>query len=228
LNPYERQHKGFMGFLGFHVIDETPEQLPVEPPRVSTRDLTVADLDTALSYSDYESDTGIGVYDPQITDYLPEDVDMSPRATVNRDVELIANTLPEVPWIAKENQRGGYVEVLVYIDSTGKARPYAAAPQPPNDTSGFFLDFVMKNGQNARLRFFVDANDDVNSCQYLVVKEDPREYGFARNLTDVLPKWVFSPKISDSRPVGAFVRIGFHYCDPKKEPDCRRLLLISS
>jgi hypothetical protein len=228
LNPYERQHKGFLGFRGFHVIDESPEQPPVQPPRVSTRDLNVLELDTALSYSDLESDTGIGVYEPQIADYLPEDADTSPGAAVNRDVELIAKVLPKVPFMAKENNRVGYVEVLLYVDSTGAVSPYAAAPQPLNDSSGLCLEFVMKDGRTARLRFYVDSNDAVNTCQYLVVKEDPREYGFAKNLTDVLPGWVFSPKIKDSRPVGTFVRICFHFCDQRKELDCFRLFLINS
>ncbi len=228
LNPYEKQHKGFAGFRGYTIIPDVPMLAKVKPSKVIPHLQARINVDTNLSYSQIDIDTESGEFSPETADFLPDDVDALPRRVVNREIEVIAKTPPKIPFMALENNRGGFVEVLMYVDSTGAMRPYAAVSQPLSDSSGFFLDFVMKDGKSARLRFFVDSNEVVNTCQYLVIKEEPREYGFAKNLTAVLPSWVFSPKIKDNRPVGAFVRVEFHYCDPKDEPDCVQLVLIHS
>lgn len=228
LNPYEGTHKGFAGFTGYKIIPDVPTLAKVVLPQVITNKPDPIIVDTTFSYANIEDDTEVVELGSPVADYLPNDIDGLPKRVVNREVELITNTLPDVPWIAKENDRGGYVEVLMYIDSTGKTRPYSAVAQSLNDSTGFFLDFVTKDGRSARLRFFVSPVADSNTCQYLVVKEEPRDYGFAKNLTDVLPKWVFSPKVEGNRPVGTFVRVAFNFCDSKTEMDCQRFALIRS
>ncbi|MEW5796882.1 MAG: hypothetical protein AB1772_11055 [Candidatus Zixiibacteriota bacterium] len=227
LNPYQGKHKGFAGFRGYNIIPDAPAMVHVQLPKLVTRDVVPTDADLPLDSIGSKNDT-ISEYAQDLTDYLPEDADMVPKRVVNREVELVTNVLPDVPWLAKDRDREGYVEVLMYVDSTGKSSPYSVTPQALDDSSGFFLDCVTKDGQTTRLHFFVNPVIDSNTLQYLIIKEEPREYGFAKNLTDVLPRWVFSPKIKDNQPVGTFVKIGFHYCDLEKDLDCMRITLIRS
>jgi hypothetical protein len=229
IDPYQAVHSGFAGFNGYKIVSDAPEPSRAKPPRVFTHEPAPFVPDTTLSYSDLLADTGAGVYSPTTAELLPQDTNASPQApAVNREVEVVSKIPPKVPWLAQENERGGYVEILVYIDRDGAPKPYATSAQDISDSSGFFLDFVTKDGLDARLRFYVDSDNVANTCMYLVVKEDPREYGFAKSLTDVLPQWHFRPKIRNNAPVGTFVRIGFHFCDPKRNPNCVQLKLISS
>jgi len=122
---------------------------------------------------------------------------------INCPLEVIKKQLPEFPGIARIDEKEGFVEVLVHIDIHGRVTPFSCQ---------------VKDSTENKLEFFVD--DEQNDLVFVIFKEDPKGYYFAKNLIDVLPGWVFKPQIEHGVPVDVFVRVKLRYCFYNNE-DCR-------
>lgn len=232
LNPYQQQHQGFAGMNGYKIVRDAPEVRPEARPKVYAIDpATPVSSNDTVSYADVLSDdVGIGFPSVDVPDVVDSPVDTAVLKYANQPLELISRKLPEIPWLAQENEREGHVEVLIYVDANGKPAPYAFRATTLQDSSGaYFLDVRTSKGAEARLSFFVDTAGKANELLCLVIKEEPTDYSFAKNLTAVLPEWTFKPRIVNSKPVGSFVIVGFNYCVPSKHPEgCPEITLSST
>lgn len=232
LNPYQKQHQGFAGFNGYKIAHDAPEVRPEKPPTVYALKPTDAGIQSDVtSYADVPGDSvGIGLPTLDSFDAIPPAADTVTQKFANQPLELISRKLPEIPWLAQENEREGHVDVLIYVDEHGKPAPYAFRATTQKDSSGaYFLDVRTSNGEEARLSFFIDSSGTGNDLLCLVIKEEPTEYSFAKNLTAVLPEWTFKPRIVNSKPVGSFVIVGFNYCVPSRHPEgCPEITLSST
>lgn len=192
LNPYERQHQGFMGFNGFRIVYDLPQVAEViETPKVLSQTPTLIEPDSAVSYSDLASDTGIGVYAPDLGDYLPEDT--APAVLFDREVQVITRVDPEYPLVAVEKHVEGEIAVVVYIDSMGQLSTY------PEWLQGNFKT----------LEYSVDGDKRVINY---AMREEPTDWFFGKNFLKVLPKWEFLPRIEKGLAVGSVLTIKYYYC----------------
>ncbi|HWR83796.1 MAG TPA: hypothetical protein VN285_10860 [Candidatus Deferrimicrobium sp.] len=158
--------------------------------------------------------------------------------SVKQNVRLVRKVDPEVPELAQQYGREGEVDVLLYIDAAGQATPFSAhidtwdqaAPyverpgQSSNALETQYFSCRWHNGDSAQLKVYIDSCSSHNELPNLVLRENPKQYGFAINLLDVLPKWRFAPAVDDRQPVGQFVIIKFRYCFIHK-PECQTLVI---
>lgn len=165
-------------------------------PDDNIQDLNLSDAGpgTNVSYPGNYWDNDFG-YGPGIKNPGTEDI--------NCPLEVIKKQLPEFPGIARIDEKEGYVEVLVHIDINGRVTPFSCK---------------VKDSTEDKLEFFVD--DEQNNLVFVIFKEDPKGYYFAKNLVEVLPGWVFKPQIEHGVPVDVFVRVKLRYCFSNNE-DCR-------
>lgn len=232
LNPFAGEHAGFLGFDNLRITASLPVPIPIsQPETVDGYDDVIFDRTDVLAYSsDVDADVG---YYPSIGtavgggnsfEVLPDTT--SPVRT-SRPVMVIGRVRPKVPPIARWNDKEGYVEILLLIDSTGQASQFSCRPRTGFTASGepvFELEATLKNGRQATLEFYIDATR--NDLLYVQLQEQPKEYHFAEYLLDVLPQWKFAPAICNGRPVSSFVVLQYRFCR-ESELDCKRLLLKS-
>ena len=220
------------GFLGFR--DLRPDNVDLlDPSTPILSDIYAVDLtatyipEDPISFSPVEGDEDTVVI-PDDADYVWtefEKVSDDRPESVNHGVVLIHKVSPAVPPSAEMMGIGGYVEILMLIDKDGNPANYSVRQEDLAYTyPEFHLDCVLDDGTKAILEFYVDAQN--NELRYVTIKDDPKEFKFAKYVLEVLPEWRFAPAIRNSEPVDAFVRVGINFCLPNDE-DCEEIILIS-
>ena len=229
LNPFAPTHRGFMGFVNLRPQPAGLDQMNILRPNLHDQ-LTdaVAEESTDLSFSpEVGKDTGVffAGYAGTAGDQFPATDDL-PILLKSRPVTLIHSVQPQVPPIAKWNDKEGYVEVLLLVDSTGRPEFFSCNQKTDRTVSEpvFELEAVLKNHDRATLEFYVSPGE--NNLLYVKLQETPEDYHFASYLLKVLPQWKFAPAIRDGKPVSSFVIIQYRFCYDSN-PDCQRLLLKS-
>ena len=230
LNPSGRRHDGFLGLVTLR----TPE---IEPPAVAVPASALGIANQPAMTDDTEIYTGdsliIGtgagdllmeeemmVYDTEV-EIEPEDTTCKPT---DLPVRVVHKVSPKVPPLAEWNEKEGYVEVLLLVDSAGKPGHFSCRNKDGDSGAAvvFELEAVLKNNDRARLQFYVNPHQ--NDLLYVSLEERPREYHFADYLLEVLPEWRFAPAIREGRPVASFVIIQYRFC-LSGDPDCQEYLL---
>jgi hypothetical protein len=223
-NPFARRHEGFLGFATLRLVPDEPSPVSAPTPMAILVPEVVPD-EFNVSYSlTPGADTGL---------FLPEGVRLSPflpadtsHKSVNLPVRLVHSVKPKVPPIATWNNKDGYVEVLLFVDSLGNQQHFSCRKLRQTEASGpaFTLSVVVKGEKTGSLEFYVDSRE--NNLLYVNLVERPKDYHFADYLMGVLPQWTFAPAVRDSRPVSSFVIIQYRFCR-ESDPDCHELLLRS-
>jgi len=193
LNPYAKAHEGFLGFVNLRPQEHGPERV-VEPPSVFVPDLTPLKADETPSFSAVEGEQE-GLFVPQA--YGVEMEPMPSRLVsppVTREVQVVHKVDPEYPFVARDAGKEGRITVLVYVDSSGELTTF-----PP---------WIVGEGIQT-LEYTVGG---VSRTIDYAVKEDPPGWFFAQNFVNVLPKWVFSPRIENGKPICSLLRIKYNFC----------------
>jgi len=195
LNPYATQHQGFLGFVNLRPEQSLLEPIALPPP-IFSDDMGPDGLyDTAIWSLSPDESADTGVHIPLNVDFIASQYDDEPApALVNRGVRVAVRVDPEYPFVAKDTDKEGEITILIYIDSTGELTT--------------FPDWIQGEGIQT-LEFTVNGRD--KSINY-AVREDPPGWYFADNFLKVLPQWKFSPRIENSRPVPALLRIKYYFC----------------
>ena len=222
LNPYLNRHRGFFGFV--NLVSARAADIPVvTPPAVVTSnpELTVESPDFPPSYSPIPGDD-TGLFLPPNAALAPLDFDDQPHPPVTRPVQLIREIPPDIPSVAQWDNRQGYVEILMLVDSDGRPGYFSCRQKSAAEATGpaFELDIVLTDSSRATIEFFID--DRVNSLKYVELQERPRGYYFAEYLLKVLPEWRFAPAVRDGVPVASFVVVQYMFC-LQSDPNCPSL-----
>jgi hypothetical protein len=223
-NPFAYRHEGFIGFATLRPVSAEPRPVSApEPVAVLVPEVVPDEFN--VSYS-LRSGADTGVFLPEgvrLSQFLPADTSHN---SVNLPVRLIHSVKPKVPPIATWNDKEGYVEVLLLVDSLGNQQHFSCRKHRPPQASGpaFSLDVLGKGGKTGSLEFYVDQRE--NNLLYVNLAERPRDYHFADYLMGVLPQWTFAPAVRNSRPVASFVIVQYRFCRGA-DPDCQDLLLRS-
>ncbi len=116
------------------------------------------------------------------------DSDSSSEAHTQRVMAALIRVLyqqePEYPPSALRAKVEGEVEVLVYVDNTGRTAVF-----PRTDDNG--------------LTHWVTSH---------VISVTPRDWFFEEAAVKVLSRWRFMPRIESGRPVGSYLKIRFWFC----------------
>lgn len=118
---------------------------------------------------------------------------------LNRPINFAYKINPDYPLVALEAGKTGSVQILLYIDIEGRSVKFS------ENKNGYFFD---ENG--------------TNKIPYIILKEEPKDWFFARNTEKVISFWRFTPRIENGRPVGAFLRLTYQFC---LESNCQDFIL---
>ena len=233
MNPYAKEHQGFMGFVTLRPQAQAPERAVPKPMAAQAVPEDLTGDDTIFSYSPVAGDdTGLFVGGGGTINALEvglPDMGDGPGMRINRPVTLVYSPNPNIPPLAEMDEKEGYVEVLLLINPRGEPEFFSCRSKQDSAASAgpvFELEVVLRNQDKTTLQFYIDRSDNSNSLLYVKLEEKPKEYHFAENRLEVLPKWKFSPAVRNGQPVSSFVVIQYHYCN-SSDPDCQQLLLKS-
>lgn len=228
LNPYARNHDGFLGFIRLEPKMTLPEPVVIPQP-VYTDETDIDDIpDLGIASYALEEGNDTGVFLPELVDIPPHQfVDESAKQDTtlfSRPVMVIHKIQPDVPPVAEMNEKEGYVEILMLVDKQGNPGNFFCRTPTDEDVAGPVLELtvVLKNNSHATLQFFI--NDHDNTLRYVIIEERPKDYYFADYLLKVLPQWRFAPAIKDGQPVESFVLVQYHFCRSDDE-NCKEFFL---
>jgi hypothetical protein len=169
--------------IGVRLQPKRGDVLPTQPrvPYMSFSDDNPVPDPDYLSFSPPGSGSGL-----LVSGY--SDDTSSSEAHVKRVMTGLVRVLyqeePEYPPAALRGTVEGEVEVLVYVDSTGRTAVF-----PRTDDNG--------------LTHWVTS---------YVVSEDPCDWYFAEAVLKALPRWRFMPRIESGRPIGSYLIIRHWFC----------------
>ncbi len=88
------------------------------------------------------------------------------------------------------------MQVLLHLDSLGQPIPFPVISVE---------NFDAITGQNY-------DDGDVEEIRFLILSESPKGYFFAAKLLEVLPRWLFTPRIENGLPTEAYLKITYDFC----------------
>ena len=192
LNPYAREHRGFMGFRRLRAAAQGPTLPTVRIPNAHKNESNGLIIDSIASFSTAEGD-GDGAYVPFTDDYfLPADSD-DMTVTLNREMQVLTRVDPEYPRVALDSHIEGRIAVLLYVDAQGRLTT--------------FPDWL--KGERRSLRHSVDGVK--RTIDYTMI-EEPADWFFGANFLKVLPRWQFIPRIENGEPVESALIIKYTFC----------------
>lgn len=211
LNPYARQHEGFLGFKDLRP-SKTGSILPLPVPPITINQLSVEipPSDVYPSFSIEEgNDTGF---------FIPRDVEIvdanlfskkikNDQQVVNHPCSVLTKVDPEYPYVAREKNKEGTVAVIVPIDPSGYIGTLSEDILQDFKARGYRIVTV-----EYQLVSGIKKKGDV-----VVALEEPADWFFAANLVKVLSNWTFAPWIENGVPVKSFMTIGYQFRLCKEE-----------
>ena len=190
----------FLGFIkNIKIIPDSPEfEIMVKPPKIYTRELapSLESMDD-LSFSITEGGNAQGIFVPGNVDFVYGYKHERNKEVINREIQVLNKPDPEYPLIARLESKEGKVTVLDLVDSTGSLAPFTLQLE----------------------------NSDIQTVEYVVVHEEPKDWFFAKKLVQVLPLWTFSPRIQDGKPNCGYLKVTYNYC---LGSNCQKLELKQS
>lgn len=190
--PKPEQPKDLGVLDKIQVTPDAPDPAPFDSTKVFTDRAAPHDQGTIQSYSDLVSDTGTGIIPSA---YQPPDT--TPDGPSIMPCSVLIATEPEYPYFARAKGKEGEVVIIICIDESGKLSLF------PED----LIEVQRENRRSVeKLRVILDGNEQLFTVEkmtgkdkngqklqfnYVVTKEQPDGWFFARKLEEVLPKWEF-------------------------------------
>lgn len=157
LNPYARQHEGFLGFIRLEPKHATPDPVLIPLPIYADESIVDDTFDQHIvSYSLSEgSDTGIFLPEEFLVSAFEGLSDTTNLKLMNCPAQRISGDLPKVPPVAEMNRKEGYVEILMLVDQEGRPGFFSCRDGSEADPNAliFQLEVVLKNNTQATLQF---------------------------------------------------------------------------
>ncbi|KAA3631294.1 MAG: hypothetical protein DWP97_13395 [Calditrichaeota bacterium] len=194
--PY-KDHEGFAGYNGYKIVEESYipniNHLQIQQSVVSYQSqVQFADV---ISYSPIEGDE-LGLYLPKLveTDFFEQ------NDRINNDLEfkVLRKIDPEYPMVALDAGKEGKVSILVYVNEYGLLSS--------------FPDNLINSRDERIITYHISKHDSEYDFQYIIVKEEPKDWFFADNLLEILPKWKFQPQVENGLAIPEFVIITYDFC----------------
>ncbi len=188
-------HEGFLGYVRLRPTSATPVAVTL-PSQVVASESAIIGPGEDNPAAGPEGWGREGSFGPGVDDWLEPALPDPPTSvrSLNRPIGVVRRVDPEYPYVAREANKEGEIIVLVYVDSVGELST--------------FPDWLQGDGIQTLEH---TVNGKPRTLSYAVRESSPGWF-FAANFLKVLPQWRFVPRVSDSQPVGAPLRIKYTYC----------------
>ncbi|MCB1058854.1 MAG: energy transducer TonB [Calditrichaeota bacterium] len=76
---------------------------------------------------------------------------------------------------------------------------------------------ALKNGIKGFVLVGIHVDSSGHVAEWKILQEEPKGYGFAKAVEDVLPTWQFEPALQGNKPTSTWITIPFKFRLPKKD-----------